>query len=182
MIKNKLSPYKTPLAKIKPEGDLNKPGVFLLYQANMGPPTFVGRADVSLYQGMKKHRDEGIHKYYKILPCENPAEAFKWESIYWHTGQKTILNSESRGGFHPMRPTGSHAKCPYPGCTHEDVYVAPLPDETISTDQQTYDHVLSDAEVGLAAEKEEVSSVETPATEEPKVDQPPVDPPPPPAE
>ncbi len=130
MIQNKLSPFKTPLAKIKAEGDLNKPGVYLLFQANMGPPTFVGRHDISLFQGMKDHRDAGIHKYYKILPCSTSDEGFKWESIYWHTGQKTILNAESRGGHHPMKPNGSHARCPYPGCNHETVYYAPLPDES----------------------------------------------------
>ncbi|MCB9231834.1 MAG: hypothetical protein H6581_09240 [Bacteroidia bacterium] len=115
---SKLSAVKGDLAKLdRHKLELSRPGVFILYKSNLGPPHYVGRDEVSMYLGMGEFRNNPDYKYYKFLPCKTGDDAYKWECIYWHTGQNTLDNSAERGGKHPKRPAGSTVKCPFPGCT-----------------------------------------------------------------
>lgn len=121
MAKSKLSAVKGILAKLdRHKRELSKPGVFILYKTNLGPPHLVGRHDVSMYLGISEYKSNPDYKYYKYLPCKTADDAYKWECIYWHTGQKTLDNSEERGGKHPKRPAGSRVHCPFPNCSADD--------------------------------------------------------------
>lgn len=121
---SKLSPVKHSLAHlVAAVGDLKKPGIFVLYKTNMGTPSWVSRADASLFEGLMAFRNHPTYKYYKIMPCRSREESYLWECIYWHSGAETLDNGAAKNGRHPRRPKGTEVGCPFPGCTyvHEEV-------------------------------------------------------------
>lgn len=120
----KLSP-KIPMKKINPGNIGYGAGVFIMFRTNMGAPAYVGRADSRLYDILSTFKSKP-YNYVKILPCNKAEDAFLWECMFWHKGQKTIDNSKHRGGKHPPRPYGSSRTCPYPGCIHEFEGPAPI--------------------------------------------------------
>lgn len=117
---HKLSPVKIPLSRLN-QSQLSSPGMFILYRTNLGNPAYVGRADYSLYNELKNWaKNPGTYRYYRYMKCSNADDAYQWHCMFWHHGQKTIDNSEAKGGAHPRPPVGSSVKCPFPGCTFDE--------------------------------------------------------------
>ena len=141
---HKLSPIKTPLAKLSARKVPHSPGVYILYRTNMGAPAYVGRDDYRLFDALDDHRRAGRYKYFKFMVCNDPVDAFQWECMFWHKGQATIDNSESNGGRHPAPPRGELVDCPFPGCTHELRPATPEPvmESVLEEDHNTEDSGL----------------------------------------
>lgn len=80
------------------------PGVYLFYSTYTGPPRYVGRSDTDLARRMQ---NRGF-QYYRFKHCYSPAEAYRWECLYWHQHWPTIIYNSN----HPARPAGLDTACP----------------------------------------------------------------------
>ncbi|HHG84659.1 MAG TPA: hypothetical protein ENJ82_07910 [Bacteroidetes bacterium] len=116
---HKLSPVKIPLAKLAPGKVPHAAGIYILYRTNMGAPAFVGRDDFRLYDAVDTMRLQGKYHYFKYMRCNSAVDAYQWECMFWHKGQATLDNAETRGGKHPQPPRGESTACPYPGCAFD---------------------------------------------------------------
>lgn len=119
---HKISEFKLPLARLAAARVPHAPGVYILYRTNMGQAAYVGRDDYRLGEALDQHRKLGQYHYFKYMVCADPSDAFEWECMFWHQGQRTIDNSSR----HPRPPHGSETSCPYPGCAHSYRNVAPV--------------------------------------------------------
>ncbi len=121
MEKQKTQTVRRPLSKVRSaEGDFKKPGVFILFKGALGNPSYVGRSDSSLFEGLMAHHNSKVYQFYKIFPCHSSREAFHLECMFWHKAADTLDNGAAHGGHHPLSPMGSGFTCEFPGCEHID--------------------------------------------------------------
>lgn len=80
-----------------------EPGVYLFYRTYVGPPRYVGRSDTDLHRRMRNRP----YVYYQFKPCASPADAYRWECLYYHRYYDTLDNR-----IHPARPAAERAICP----------------------------------------------------------------------